>query len=504
MPTIKFSTFLVLFLALVSDPGAWAQDSGTAGLPDLPDNPTPADFLPDSQIVPVSDEGIDEAGDESLQAGPPVQNDEQLLQREFDLFRQLMRDNVLDEADTVAKRLVELTIRLKGPQSGEYAKALTNLAIVQFQTKEYEASKQNFESAIEIIEDNEDRLNEQLINPLKGLGAAQLESGRPDQASLTFRRAVHVTHVNEGPHNFDQVALLESIAETHLRMGDLDTAKEAQDAIYALNVREFELDSLELIPSLMRRAAWQHRAGFIYDERTTFRRIIRIIEGQLSKDAIELVEPLVLLGRSFFYADTSGSDQSGMTSMTSGEIYFRRAVSIAEESADSNWQVTSQAILALGDHYMFDRNPQRARQAYTEAWELLSADESTLDVRREQLENHVLLSHHDVPQFVVADDAEDEEAVPQDDDLLQGEISVSFTVSATGRVRDLILLDADPEEFEQMLSYVVREVRRRIYRPRFVDGVPVDSPNQVLNHKFFYRQSDLDALRAEPITEAGE
>jgi hypothetical protein len=43
-----------------------------------------------------------------------------------------------------------------------------------------------------------------------------------------------------------------------------------------------------------------------------------------------------------------------------------------------------------------------------------------------------------------------------------------------------------------MEGEVVRELRRRIYRPRFVDGDPVDTEGQALTHRFFYLQSDLD------------
>ena len=42
-----------------------------------------------------------------------------------------------------------------------------------------------------------------------------------------------------------------------------------------------------------------------------------------------------------------------------------------------------------------------------------------------------------------------------------------------------------------------REMRLRIYRPQFEDGEPVVSADQILTHRFFYKQSDLDALRAE-------
>ena len=330
MAMIKNPTFsaiaLLLFAAILH-----AQDE----VEDIPgavdENEIPDDFLQQGQIVPVADEGIEEGEDFSI----PEEDSEDLLFREFELFKQLMQDGILDEADSVAKRVIELAIRSKGPQSNEYAKALTNLAIVQFQTEQFDAAQQNFEAAIEIIEDNEDRLNEQLVNPLKGLGAAQLKGGRPDLAIATYQRAIHVTHVNEGPHNLDQVEILESTAETFMEMGDIDSAKDAQDSIYALNIRKHQLDSADLIPSLMRRAAWQHRAGFIYDERTTYRRVIRIIEETEDKDSLHLVEPLIMLGRSFFYYDTSGSQSYSDAHMTSGEIYFRRAVRIA---ARDGWQ----------------------------------------------------------------------------------------------------------------------------------------------------------------------
>jgi tetratricopeptide (TPR) repeat protein len=131
---------------------------------------------------------------------------------------------------------------------------------VQHRNKQFDAAQQNFESAIDIIEDIEDRLNHRLINPLKGLGAAQLEGGRPDLAMQTFGRAIHVTHVNEGPHNLDQIEILESLAETNVRLGNIEDAREMHDKIYLLHRRRYEDDQLALIPSLMRRAEWHHHS----------------------------------------------------------------------------------------------------------------------------------------------------------------------------------------------------------------------------------------------------
>ena len=79
--------------------------------------------------------------------------------------------------------------------------------------------------------------------------------------------------------------------------------------------------------------------------------------------------------------------------------------------------------------------------------------------------------------------------------------TVSFDVSTRGRAANVKLVEAQPPEFERMISTVQREVRRRIYRPRIEDGQVVATPNITLVHKFFYRQSDLDEIRAEQDAE---
>jgi len=448
---------------------------------------------PEGMIVPFSEQDLEA----DAQIATPLDDDEAQLLTEFARFKQLVNDGAFDEADSVAKRVIELAISAKGAQSPEMAKALTNLAIVQHRTRQFDAAQQNYQSAIEIIEDVEDRLHAQLVNPLKGLAAAQLDSGRPDLASRTYRRAVHVTHVNDGPHNYGQIGLLEDLSEVQLRMGELETAKEVQDTIYALNVRTFQLDTLELIPALMRRGNWQHRAGFIYDERATYRRVVRIVEQKLGRNNLALVEPLVKLGKTFFYADTSGQTSFQQAQLSTGEVYFKRALRIAAESPDTNWNIVANATLALGDFYMYEGNPQRAKQVYRNAWALLSESEddaNKLGMRGRELERTVNLKQRPLPPFVGKTNPALEATV--EDPVLEGTVRVTYNISDRGRVVDLKLEEAMPPEFTAMQNSVQREVRRRIFRPTFADGEPVVSPGHEFVHIFIYRKSDLEAARA--------
>jgi tetratricopeptide (TPR) repeat protein len=425
------------------------------------------------QTVPVAEE--DAALDPAARSGPPRRRKagvrDELLD-EFDNYKRLMSEGIYDEADTVAKRVVTLSIQLNGPRSTQTAKALTNLGIVQHRNKQFDAAQQNFEAAIDIIEENEDRLNGRLINPLKGLGAAQLEGGRPDLALQTFTRAIHITHVNKGPHNMDQIEILESLAEANVRLGEIEDAREMHDKIYLLHRRRYEDDQLALIPSLMRRAEWQHRAGYIVDEQATYRRAIRIIETSASKDDIRLIEPLTKLGESYFFTDLHG-EQAMYQSAVSGEIYFKRALKIAESNPKSNWTTATNSRLSLADYFMMMGNLSRAQKLYKQIWESLSSEETKLLFRDEIFGRAVPLNDRPIPEF--ASDAGPELLATPSEEFLQGSVTVSFSITDRGRVTEMEPVEVIPAEFTDMEKRVHREVRGRLYRPRFEEAEPVET-----------------------------
>ncbi len=462
----------ILFASLAAAAAGHAQQDEPGG--------APASLDP---IPPAADRAPQSTGNE------PVLTEEVLL-AEFARYRRLVDEDAMDEADTSAKRIVQMTLKLYGPESLEASKALSNLAIVQSKIGQYDAAMQNFESAIGIIEAVEDRLNYQLVNPLKGLGAAQLNSGRPDLAIRSFDRARHVTHVNEGPHNVEQVEILESLAEATLRAGDLEGARDILDSIFLLNARHFENDALAMVPSLMRRGEWQHRAGYFNDERATYRRVVRIIESRLGKDDPKLIAPLTKLGESFYFVDLTDKNPYGSNVTASGEVYFKRAARIAESSPDVHWSEKVAADLALADYYTYSESYNRARKIYSETWDFLSADPERLEDRARLLEEPVVLFQRALPTSVF-DRVSNRQAV------LTGTIVVDYNVSSRGRVRS-IRTEANPPEFTDLQRMVHREIRRRVFRPMLVDGVPQTSDDMRFVHTFYYRQSDLDALKLPP------
>lgn len=490
-------TLIALVLLLLLSPLP-AQESGEPEQSEQPVGP-PAPVT--DQVVPVADEeesaaetGVEDFSNpqlDTVQAPPDMEPAEELLYQ-YERYVQLMDEEVFDEADSVAKRVVELVLEVKGPTSTDFAKALTNLANVQHRTGQYEVAEQNFESAIEILETNQDRLAEDLVNPLRGLGAAQLESGRPDKAEETFGRAVHITHVNEGPHNLDQITILDSLSEAYLRMGALEEAKHAQDVIYALNERAYAANTMEMLPSLIERADWQHRAGFINDQRTTLRRAIRIIEEEHGKDDVRLIEPLTQLGLSYFYIDLSGTPRYANTAMSTGEVHFKRALRIASENPEASWKLIADTSLALGDYYMYLGNELRADKIYKAAWKDLSGTAERRAYRAETLERPEVLRESSIADYINPPPATP--VVGQEEAYSEGTVTVMYDVSASGRAVNIEVIEAQPPAFPQMQRLVQRELRSRIFRPRYADAQSVATPEQIFVHKYYFLPSELEAV----------
>ena len=469
------------------------------------DDPAPAE----EEIGPIvlgdgplaDDPALDEDPDEDLGAEAlpePEETPGEQLRRLFQLYRDAVNDGMYAEADTLAKRIVELTIEVNGLDSPESARAITNLAIAQHGAGDYDSALLNFNSSIEIIERISDRLNEDLINPLKGLAAAQLALGRPTQAAETYQRAVHISHVNSGPHNLDQIETLESLAETYLAAGAADEAVDMQQRIFSLQARNVDPKSLDILPALRTQARWMHRLQLYDRERYTWRRVISILEDHDGRDALSLIPPLTSLGKSYLYFSAQDFNYQQPASNTTGEIYLKRALRIAEDHPDADWETKSQAMLALADYYILTDKPNRAGRMYRDTWELLSGDEERERVRERELQSMMFLFDARPPKFYGLDASQGMARRP--DGFETGTVTYRYTVSARGQLTDIELVEADPAGVDDMERSVERELRRAMQRPRIVEGDSVDTANVLFSHSCYYRPSDLP----ETVSAAGD
>jgi tetratricopeptide (TPR) repeat protein len=173
---------------------------------------------------------------------------EEEIRRLFDLYRDARSPGMLEEADTLAKRIVDLSIRAYGIDNKVTALALTNLAALQSSNEDNVSAVQNFAQAIEIVERLDSRLSSDLISPLRGMGAAYLLAGNADHAQAAWNRALHISHVNFGPHNFEQIETLYSLGRSFMNAGMTKEVIRVRKRISFLRYRNANSGSIGELP----------------------------------------------------------------------------------------------------------------------------------------------------------------------------------------------------------------------------------------------------------------
>ena len=158
---------------------------------------------------------------------------------------------MMEEADILAKQIVERSILSFGRDSKDTARALTSLATLQTSNHENIAAIQNFAAAIDIVETMDGRLSMDLLGPLKAMGAAQLQAGNGDYARDAWIRAVHISHVNLGPHNLEQIETLHAIADLYF---SAEKGKEGRNVLRQIKYLQYRYsvpERQEIVPAMI-------------------------------------------------------------------------------------------------------------------------------------------------------------------------------------------------------------------------------------------------------------
>ena len=230
MPSIRTASInFILFMPLLAVQHAAAQDSNATD-PDVAGRPAVA-------FVDTTNYELIESADEDIQ---------QL----FSLYMDARTAGMMQEADVLAKQIVEQSIRSFGRDSKDTARALTSLASLQTSNHENIAAIQNFAAAIDIIEFMDGRLSMDLLNPLKAMGAAQLQAGNGDHARDAWIRAVHISHVNLGPHNLEQIETLYAIAALYSSAEMSKEERIVRRQIKYLQYRYSAPERQEIVPAM--------------------------------------------------------------------------------------------------------------------------------------------------------------------------------------------------------------------------------------------------------------
>jgi hypothetical protein len=431
-------------------------------------------------------------------ATSPLRAQELTASETWSAYEQALDRGLYSEAEIAAKQLLERAIREGRRDEQSTADLLTMLALVQRLNSDFEAAQQNYELAVSIIESCKDMLDFALIEPLLGIANTHIDNERPDLALEFLDRALHVRHVNEGPHSLGQTETLELLATAYRQTGRLPEAADVADRLYLLYGRNYPGNSMELVPVLLKKGHILGEIGERREQRNAYIEAVNIVERNEGKSSVDLIAPFIGLGNSYVleYFELhrlaeSVDDLPEIRLRNKGKTYYESALELARSKSDVAWQLHTEALLALGDFYTLTEEQSRARVLYRDAWQLLAQDEARLERRRAELEVPVTLQQQ-MPDLTVAL-PHDVEENSSGSSYGTGYIVTQFTVNWRGRLSDISLVEISPARNDAIEAAVKRALSDFVYRPRFENGFAVDTPNQTVRYSFPYPKSPVGA-----------
>lgn len=416
-------------------------------------------------------------------------------------FLQRMDEGRPADAVPAALEVAELTRQLYGASSILLASPLTNLATAQLESGDLLAAESNYVAGIGIIERSEGIISPRLTNPLVGLGETYIRGEQYTQATETYERALRVNHVNEGFYNQEQFRIHDGLTEGYLGQQKLDKANFYQEAQVAVQRRKLGPESPALTPALYKLGRWYTRSNQPEAARSAYQEAERILEGTGGENDPALVEPLLAIADSYRQqallpaAPHSNEAPEAMLPMSS--VMLRKALAIIDRQAPPDPARRAAVLVRLGDLYLLWGRRRNATEKYAEAWTELSKDESDAALRDDYFANPHRIAGPEA-SGIFPKPSRKSPAPPRLRDLEPGYVLVRYAVDPAGRVNAVRVVESAPGGL--LDADVAGAVRATLYRPRFVDGAPVQSEELTLRHEFRFAHT---AVKQDPPASRG-
>lgn len=399
-------------------------------------------------------------------------------------YENLLADGQFEEAAAAAKLLISLLLQDPDHDRLVYAGALTNLASAQQEAELFDAALENYELAIEVIIEERDRLSSELVTPMLGLSRTYFAAGRYVEAVKHFKQSLHVHQVNSGLYGEEKAMIVAELSEAYFELGDNKRANAMQESYVNIVGHDHPGDDLTRLPSLYSRANMLTRTGSTFRALEAYRRLIAMIQRAEGSQSLNLVPAFAAISKLLVEHDIADGDDG----IAKARRYMRRAVDIIEKNDEADTELRASVYVMMGDFLSLQSaNRISVIRSYQRGWQEFSKDERLLAQRDTLFTGPTLLNHVPV------------RTPPAMHDLLQnasdasvnknGLIIVRYDVNQYGRPENVRVVEAVPPD---TYDYMVRtHVRNFAFRPHFVDGNPVESPDRLFEIRFSYYEGDL-------------
>jgi tetratricopeptide (TPR) repeat protein len=402
-------------------------------------------------------------------------------------------------AATTAQRLVDAA-RAKKTDPLALADALVLLGNAEIGGKNMTGAETHFAEALQLVEERVGATNSRLIEPLRGLGFALAAQGKHDVAVPLMERALVIWRRNYGLFDPKQQGLLRNLAESEAANRHITEGERHILYLQSIGERRFGREDPRLVPVLCIVGEWYVQANLLTLAREKFRAALDIVDEKVGKNSLIAVEPLRGLANSYVSElrlanfgprsdDRDRTNAIGVSNDTratnprylnpDGERVLARALKILDSNPERPPALLVETLIQQGDLLQLRNNFEQALPYYRRAAVTMSADPSARPGTINPLEFPTQV-YFPVPLLAIRNLNRPPEEV------VERFVEAEFTVTAQGAVKDIKVAEQDATP--RQIAETVEAVRVARYRPKFVNGDPVDTTAVVYRQVFKQRK----------------
>jgi len=402
-----------------------------------------------------------------------------------------------------ARQLVERA-RANARDQMQIANALTLLGNAQLSSGDRVNAEASYREALQITEAQGAGTGPAAVDPLRGLGYSLALLERHEEAIPLLERAVLIIRRSSGLFDPSQQNLLRQLASSLARTGRAIDGQKQMLYLQRVGERTYGERDPRMSPLLCVVGDWYVDLGSFALGRERYRAAVDVVERKLGKNDPALVLPLRSLARSYVQevyfiaqgyqplesrkqADTTLMEPKGVNPKyisSDGERALQRALAILDAHPDTPPAVLTDTLIQFGDWYQVKHQPDKALTYYRRAAALVANAEKTATEEAVAPLSFPVRVYYPLPPLAMRN----RQLSPAS--IEEKFVSVQFTVTGSGDVQDAKVIDQNGSQ--RQASEALEAIRSARYRPKFVNGEPVETQGVVNREVFKIRKQDDD------------
>ncbi|MBL4821730.1 MAG: hypothetical protein JKY98_12190 [Gammaproteobacteria bacterium] len=356
-----------------------------------------------------------------------------------------------------------------------------------------------------------------LAQELTALGSLHQQQGTYLEAVEVYTRAMHVSRVNYGLDNLEQVPVVEQLIGSHVALGQWEKADQLHSYLYYTQKKAFGANDPRMIPVLDRLAKWSLSVFNVgYGEAVGLRLLTAFYSFRAASDIVsthfgeederfvnylrDMAATAYLVARNpalmeeatrpeyrnvqdMFEDKINQIDGINPSGYADGLKALERIVARYADKGDAPVE-HAQALTGLADWYLlFDRR-RTAAGYYRDAFNILSEQENNEELIQNNFGEVKLIP--ELTANILQLNSENKSDQAQNPTSETGVIDVSFDVTSYGAVTNFKMLTEETDNNSRVLTALRRNVRNRIFRPRVVAGKMERTRDNHFRYRYWY------------------